>query len=191
MNSAIVFFVVNKVVHGSLEQDRGEKSENTSRDFQQLFWARPSPAWAASPSSVSYRKQEHLDPPWPPGGQSPWPAGPPNSEPETEPRMLGRSQTHVPVRFQHNPESFPVHEQEYKDILNHFATDHITDGFNPSLFSTCQHTERGKKDFLRVSNIFSCIKHEHVKQVYIVFTGLEPEEDEFLFKVTKRFKFNW
>lgn len=191
MNSAIVFFVVNKVVHGSLEQDRGDNSENTSRDFQQLFWAWSSPAWAASPSSVSYRKQEHLDPPWPPGGQSPWPAGPPNSEPETEPRMLGRSQTHVPVRFQHNPESFPVNQQEYKDILNHFGTDHITDDFNSSVFNLSTHSKWGEKKTSCVYHIYSTIKHEHVKQVYIVFTGLQPEEDEFLFKVTEQFKFNW
>lgn len=152
MNSAIVFFVVNKVVHGSLEQDRGENSENFSKDFQQLLWARPSPAWAASPSSVSYRKQEHLDPPWPPGGQSPWPAGPPNFEPETKPRMLVRSQTHVPVRFQHNPESFPVKEQEYRHFESFRHRPH--NRRFQFILNLSTHSKWGKKRFfLHVSYI--------------------------------------
>lgn len=66
-----------------------------------------SPAWAASPSSVSYRRQEHLDLPGPHGGRSPWPSDPPGSEHETRPRKPGRSQTLVPEIFPHSPMSFP------------------------------------------------------------------------------------
>lgn len=72
-----------------------------------------SPAWAAAPSSASCRRGEHLDLPGPRGGQSPSPADPPGSEPETKPRKLGRSQTHEPERSPHSQGSFPeIHEKK-------------------------------------------------------------------------------
>lgn len=125
-SSTRIFFVTNKIIHGSLQgaveteevilQDwiQREHVSSAALHYQYLHvmtmrWGRAlhAPAWAVSPSSVSCRRREHPDLPWLRVGQSPWPADPPDSEPETKPRKPGRSQTHVPERFPRSPVSFP------------------------------------------------------------------------------------
>lgn len=131
-SSPTVFFVTNKIIHGGLQGGRADGGDSTRlniKTFSVLMMrvtgtrALHSPAWAASPFSASCRRRERLDLPGRRVGQSPWPADPAGSEPETKPRTPGRTQTHVPERFPHSPASFPtINEKRQQNWSSQTAT---------------------------------------------------------------------